>query len=419
MASPPHPGARGQPSWVYWQGMRLNLRLLAALWLPIVLVLGAFAYVSVDRERTRLSNELERRAWLLGEGLKEAVEPLLDRGSRAQIERIIQRFGTAGRGVAVYDRSGALVAATTQWAATLRSPLPAVPLALADVAPKQGFHHLGDRETYYYAVPLVDDQRARGVLVILQDATHIDKELRDLARLHAIRFAVLVALLSLVTLLVVRRSVTHPLRRLAEWTHQLRAGQPVPPPPMPDTELFGPLATEVSDLGRTLAKARMAIAEEARLRLRGEAVWTEERLAQFARARLGERPLVVVSNREPVSHVWRGRQIVTLTPASGVVTAMEPVMRACGGVWIAHGSGDADREVVDERGMIKLPPDAPRYSLKRLWLSEEEEAGYYYGFANEGVWPLCHIVHARPTSGPRTGASTRPSTRSSPMRCWR
>ena len=144
----------------------------------------------------------------------------------------------------------------------------------------------------------------------------------------------------------------------------------------------------------------MAIAEEARLRLRGEAVWTEERLAQFARARLGDRPLVVVSNREPVSHVWRGRRVVPLTPASGVVTAMEPVMRACGGVWIAHGSGDADREVVDERAMVQLPPDAPRYALKRIWLSEEEEAGYYYGFANEGMWPLCHIVHARPIFRP-------------------
>ena len=380
--------------------MRLNLRLLAAIWLPIMVVLGAFAYVSVARERTRLSTELERRAWLLGEGLKEAVEPLLDRGSRAQVERIIQRFGTAGRGVAVYDRSGTLIAVTSQWAGLLKAPLPAVSLALTDVAPKQGRHAVGDRETYYYVVPLVDDQRARGALVIFQDATHIDRELGDLIRLHAIRFAVLVLLLSFVTLLVVRRSVTHPLRRLAEWAHQLRAGQPVPPPPMPDTELFGPLATEVSDLGRTLAKARMAIAEEARLRLRGEAVWTEERLAQFARARLGDRPLVVVSNREPVSHVWRGRQVVPLRPASGVVTAMEPVMRACGGVWIAHASGEADREVVDERGMLKLPPEAPRYALKRLWLSEEEEGGYYYGFANEGIWPLCHIVHARPTFRP-------------------
>ena len=264
--------------------MRFDLRLLAALWLSIVVVLGTFAYVSVERERTRLSTELERRAWLLGEGLKEAVEPLIDRGSRAQIDRIVQRFGTPARGVAVYDRSGTLIAATSQWAAQLRAPLPAVPMALADIAPKQGFQSLGERATYYYAVPLVIDQRARGVLVILSDATHIDRARWELAQQHLIRFAVLVAVLSLVTLFVVRRSVTHPLNRLADWARQLRAGQPGPPPPMSDPALFGPLASEVRDLARSLAKARVAIAEEARLRLRGEAVWTEERLKQFVRA---------------------------------------------------------------------------------------------------------------------------------------
>jgi trehalose 6-phosphate synthase len=302
--------------------------------------------------------------------------------------------------VAVYDRTGTLIAATSQWAPLLQTPLPAVPLALTDVAPKQGFESLGGRETHFYAVPLVNDQRARGVLVVLSDATHIDRARWELAQQHLIRFAILVVALSLVTLFVVRRSVTHPLNRMAEWARQLRAGQPSPPPPMSDPALFGPLASEVRDLARSLAKARLAIAEEARLRLRGEAVWTEERLTQFARARLGDRPLVVVSNREPVSHVRRGRGVIALTPASGVVTAMEPIMRACGGVWVAHGSGDADRDFVDDRGMVGLPPDAPRYALKRLWLSEEEETGYYYGFANEGLWPLCHIVHARPIFRP-------------------
>jgi trehalose 6-phosphate synthase len=380
--------------------MRLILRLLVAIWLPIIVILGVFAYASVERERARLTTELERRAWLLGEGLKEAIEPLLDRGSRGQIERIVQRFGTVARGVLVYDRSGQLLAAAPQWATHLEAPLPAVPAALADVAPKQGFESMGGRKTYYYTVPLLSDQRARGALVILFDATHIDRARWELAQQHLIRFAVLGGALSLVTLLVVRRIVTHPLHRLAEWARELRSGPPGPPPPMPDENLFGPLATEVRGLARSLAKARAAIAEEATLRLRGEAIWTEERLAQFARSRLGERPLVVVSNREPVSHVWQNRRVVALTPASGVVTAMEPVMRACGGVWVAHASGEADREVVDERGMIRLPPDAPRYTLKRLWLSEEEEAGYYYGFANEGLWPLCHIVHARPTFRP-------------------
>jgi trehalose 6-phosphate synthase len=101
----------------------------------------------------------------------------------------------------------------------------------------------------------------------------------------------------------------------------------------------------------------------------------------------------VVSNREPVSHEREGRSIVELRPASGLVTALEPIMLACGGVWVAHGSGTADR-VVGER--IGLPVDDPAYTLRRVWLTEPEEAGYYYGFANEGLWPLCHIVHERP-----------------------
>jgi trehalose-6-phosphate synthase/HAMP domain-containing protein len=375
--------------------MRFNLRLLAAIWLALSIVLGAFAYVAVERERTQLTVDLERRAWLLGESLKEAVEPLLDRGARAQIERIIRRFGGAAEGVAVYDRSAALVAVVPQWASHLETP-PAVAAALSAVAPQHGFQSLGTRRIYHYAVPLLADDRPRGVLVTFLDASHIDREVTRVIWLHAVRFLVLVGALSLVTLVMVQRSVTRPLHRLAEWARQLRAGQPVPQPPLADAELFEPLTTEVRDLGRTLAKARAAIAEEAALRLRGEAVWTEERLKQFARRRLGDRPLVVVSNREPVSHVREGRHIVAQIPPSGVVTAMEPVMRACGGVWVAHGSGDADREVVDERDMIRLPPEAPLYALRRLWLSEEELGGYYYGFANEGLWPLCHIVHARP-----------------------
>src|SRR5436190_1912934 len=83
-------------------------------------------------------------------------------------------------------------------------------------------------------------------------------------------------------------------------------------------------------------------------------------------------------------------------PASGLVTAMEPIMRACSGTWIAHGGGSADREVVDEHARVAVPPEQPAYQLRRVWLTPEQEAGYYYGFANEGLWPLCHIAHVRP-----------------------
>jgi trehalose 6-phosphate synthase len=109
------------------------------------------------------------------------------------------------------------------------------------------------------------------------------------------------------------------------------------------------------------------------------------------------RPLFVVSNREPYVHEKRGKKIETVVPASGLVTALEPILQACGGTWIAHGSGDADREVVDEQNQVRVPPEDPQYILKRVWLTKEEEEGYYYGFANEGIWPLCHIAHTRPT----------------------
>jgi trehalose 6-phosphate synthase len=122
--------------------------------------------------------------------------------------------------------------------------------------------------------------------------------------------------------------------------------------------------------------------------------------------------LIVVANREPYIHMrrkrdargfwnWvRGRKetegVEWTRPASGLVTALDPVMRACGGTWIAHGSGTADRETADARGRVRVPPDRPSYTLRRVWLTEEEEQGYYYGCANNALWPLCHIAYARP-----------------------
>jgi len=98
-------------------------------------------------------------------------------------------------------------------------------------------------------------------------------------------------------------------------------------------------------------------------------------------------------------HVFREKDkaIQMIVPASGLVTALEPVLQACNGTWIANGSGNADREVVDEHDHLQVPPDRPTYTLRRVWLTEEEESGYYEGFSNEGLWPLCHIAHTRPT----------------------
>ena len=83
-----------------------------------------------------------------------------------------------------------------------------------------------------------------------------------------------------------------------------------------------------------------------------------------------------------------------------MASALDPVMRACGGLWVAHGSGDADRQTVDHRDHVAVPPEAPEYTLRRVWLSKKEEEGYYSGLANQGLWPLCHVAFTKPTFDP-------------------
>jgi trehalose 6-phosphate synthase len=125
--------------------------------------------------------------------------------------------------------------------------------------------------------------------------------------------------------------------------------------------------------------------------------WSPQTLHRLLEERLPGTEVIAVSNREPYIHNRLYGSVSLQIPASGLVAALEPVMRACGGTWIAHGSGSADRDTVDARDHIRVPPDSPAYTLRRVWLSEEEQEGYYYGYANEGLWPLCHIAFVRPT----------------------
>ncbi len=380
--------------------MKLTVRLIGAIWISAMLVIAGFAFLQVREERARLVFDLERRAVLLGEGLREAIEPAVGRGSTASVERILKKFGKPQRGIAVYDRFAALILATPDLAPVLPPSLPEVTEAISQNAVSQGFRLVGERRVYVYATPLVRDDRPVGALTVVLDATHLEAAEWGLWQSNAIRFLVLALVVSLIAFLIVKSSVTQPMAKMSEWTKALRTGRAAPPPEVPDANLFGPLAMEVSRLAGSMLRAQAAAEQEAALRLAGESIWTEERLKQFVKLRLAGRMLVVVSNREPVSHYREGGRTSARTPASGLVTAMEPMMRACGGVWVAHGSGDADAETADARGRLGLPEDDPRYTLRRVWLTKEEEQGYYYGFANEGLWPLCHIVHTRPVFRP-------------------
>ena len=153
---------------------------------------------------------------------------------------------------------------------------------------------------------------------------------------------------------------------------------------------FRPLLADLRELSARLDESRTSDVEP-----RG---WGPDRLRRTLAEHLAGERVLIVANREPYIHERTpdgGTKVIH--PASGLVTALEPVLRACSGIWIAHGAGSADRETADARGRIRVPPGDERYTLRRVWMTKEEEEGYYYGFANEGLWPLCHVAHTRPS----------------------
>ncbi len=125
--------------------------------------------------------------------------------------------------------------------------------------------------------------------------------------------------------------------------------------------------------------------------------WNKESLYSLVREKLGDTPFIAVSNREPYIHSMSGNEIVWNRPVSGLTEALDPVMRASRGTWVAQGSGDADRKVVDSNDRVAVPPDKPEYTLHRVWLTREEVQDFYLGFSNEGLWPLCHVTFTPPT----------------------
>jgi trehalose 6-phosphate synthase len=153
-----------------------------------------------------------------------------------------------------------------------------------------------------------------------------------------------------------------------------------------------------------LSQVRQVLAEaeqKQRLEIDFRENWTPQALRQVVSDHLKSSQVIIVSNREPYVHNFDAdHRPVVQVPASGMVTALEPIMRACAGVWIAHGAGPADRETVDRFDQIRVPPDDPAYTLRRVWLTAEQEQGYYYGFSNEGLWPLCHLAYVRPAFRP-------------------
>jgi len=381
--------------------MKITIRLVVSLVLVVALVTVGFSFYQVRAERGRLSSDLQRRSVILAESLQESVIPLVTSESQENLNRLVQRFGNRDRfqGIAVHDAHGQLLASTAGVEVQISGSAPQVVHVLAEGRPKSSFIHVGNRRIYLYVFPLASGEETIGVLTLFHDASYIDIRLAEIWRHNLIRFLILSVLVVAITLVVVRWSIIGPIAQMAVWIKELRTGKTkaVQPAVLPKMDAaLDPLISEVNRMAKSLAVARARAEKASSLPSGAESPWTAERLKDHMRAELGGKKLYLVSNREPYVHEKDGQGIRCVVPAGGLVTALDPVMRVCDGLWIAHGSGDADRETVDGDNKLRVPPGEPAYSLKRVWLTKEEEDGYYYGFANEGLWPLCHITHNRP-----------------------
>ena len=229
------------------------------------------------------------------------------------------------------------------------------------------------------AIPIREGEQPYGFVVLVHDLSYADRREASTRQFVLGTFGFLAAAASIITLLVARLSWRN-------WSEEIRRLARGEKPKRPE---FRPILRDVREL-----VDRIMVEKETELE---GGAWTPQRLKLTLTRHLHGETVVLVANREPYIHERQtDGSIKVVHPASGLVTALEPVMRACSGVWVAHGGGSADRETVDGKDRVRVPPGEESYFLRRVWLSKEEERGYYYGFSNEGLWPLCHIAHARP-----------------------
>ncbi len=365
--------------------MRLSLRFVVPLLFALAL-LGWAVVPLVDKLTLQwFVRDLDIRATLVANTLQEPLEDLLQAGNRARLEQFFARITQDERLFAIgFCPSEGTRVATPSLPAAITCD------SLGQFAGASG--HLltaGAAPTLVSVRPITMADQRVGTLVLVHDLSFVARrsaETRKYLFLFFVGLGLTVALITVVIAQLSWRGWVQGLRALLRGEGLLRPSgkQAVPE--------LRPIARDLRALIRELETVHRRPDDE-------DVAWTPDTLRALLHGELRGQEVIVVSNREPYIHMRKNGGIAVWRPASGLVTALEPIMRACSGTWIAHGGGSADRDVVDAHDRIAVPPPPAQaaYQLRRVWLTEQQESGYYYGFANEGLWPLCHIAHVRPT----------------------
>lgn len=364
-----------------------SLRLTMRFVIPLIIAMTLLAYALlplVDKLTLHwFVRDLDIRSQLIANTIQEPLGEFLEQGNTAKINSLMRRAIQDERLFAMgfCNGQGKLVYRTTKFPEDLACPSSNSPEQEKPSILKlpSGLVHVAVKPVLIAGIP-------SGSLFLVHDMSFIEKRSADTRKYIVLLFVVLFLIISLITVLVAHLS-------WRGWMNSVRAmlrGESLTKPFSKDSNSeLQPLMGDLRTLLRTI-DAERRLADDATIS------WNPDALKNLLHKQLSGEQILVVSNREPYIHMKGKEGIEINRPASGLVTAVEPVMKACSGTWIAHGGGTADREVVDKKDHVSIPPEHPQYTLRRIWLTREEEKGYYYGFANEGLWPLCHIAHVRP-----------------------
>ncbi len=355
--------------------------------LPLALASAVVAYFAMPHVDQMLAEwfrgDIELRATLIEGSMEERLSDLVSRHDKAGVRKYLWRVGVDKRisAILVCDADGTLFYRTAPTPEAISCSLAAAPSpGTSQIVrlPAGGAVHVAG---FLIARP---DKPAFSVFVAHDlgfAATRATRARRYLIAFTAVSVIVIGLLVVLIAWFMLKRWAAVLIgdirsRRFLDDAHS--------------SPLSMPVLSQVRQVLREMEESQ-------RLEIDYRENWTAQALHQVVRDQLRSPQMIVVSNREPYIHNRGddGRPHLQL-PASGMVTALEPIVRACAGTWIAHGSGSADRQVVDIHDRIRVPPGDPAYVLRRVWLTQEEEEGYYYGFSNEGLWPLCHLAYVRP-----------------------
>lgn len=345
----------------------------------VILAISPFTSTLIDQWSR---NDVELRSRLIFNSLRYSLTELLSSDNTAAIDDVFERVANDERVLAIgfCNEAGGLHFQTKLMPSTFSCKN----VARSETVSFSSLHNAG-AQLVVAAFP-VAVRRTRGHLVILHDLSFAITRATEAQTYLTVLLGAIVlvsTMLAALTVLIVVRRWVNDFRQLIASAKRGQDFDEV------DAN-FGPFGQELRQTLRQLDLNRVTPIDG------DHANWSAETIRHVMESELAGAEVIVVANREPYIHNHDKDGIELQIPASGLVSALEPVMRACGGTWIAHGSGTADRDTVDEDDRIRVPPNNPSYTLRRVWISDDEQDGYYYGLANDGLWPLCHIAFVRP-----------------------